>query len=158
VKRFARVAVVAIAVLVAVLGAAAWMGTLRVDLHVEATRVSPVEPFDFTIRVCSDSYLPMRTDDGRPSWQITDEAGQVVADSSHQVFTLALRTLTWSPRQCRHASSVEWDQREWNQRALEGDEMGGVPRRGDPVPPGTYELIATWGELDPERRTFHIVE
>lgn len=147
----------AVVVFVAVLGAARWMGTLRTELHLDATRVSPGEPVDFTVRVCSSSFLPMRTDDGRPSWQITDEAGEVVADSSHQVFTLELKTLTWSPRQCRDAASVAWDQREWNQRPLEDDEVAGVPRRGDRVPPGRYELRATWGELDPQRRTFHIV-
>lgn len=147
-----------LAVVGAVLGAAAWMGSLRTELHVDATRVPPDEPVRFTIRVCSDSYLPMRTDDGKPSWQITDGAGEVVADSSHQVFTLALKTLSWSPRQCRDALAVEWDQREWNQRAAEGKEVAGRPRRGPLVPAGTYELIARWGDLDPRRRTFEIHE
>lgn len=141
--------------LAAVLAEAGWMGTLRTELHMDGDRYSLGEPIHFTIRVCSSSYLPMRTEDGRPSWEITDEAGEVVADSS-QVFTLALRTLTWSPRQCRDAASVAWDQRAWNQRPLEDDEVAGLPRRGDPVPPGTYELTATWSELEAERRTIHI--
>jgi hypothetical protein len=157
-RRHAGAAALAVAVFAAVLGAATWMGNLRTELHIAETRVPPGEPVRFTIRVCSSSLLPMRTDDGKPSWQITDEAGEVVADSSHQVFTLELKTLTWSPRQCRDAASVEWDQREWNQRAAEGDEMGGVPRRGDRVPPGRYELTARWGDLDPERRAVHLVE
>lgn len=152
-----RVAALSLAVFAAVLGAAIWMDTLRTELHMDGARFSPGEQVGFDIRVCASSYLPMRTDDGRPSWQITDEAGQVVADSSHQVFTLELKTLTWSPRQCRDAASVEWDQREWNQRAAEGDEVGGLPRRGDRVAPGRYELTVTWGDLAPERRSFRIV-
>lgn len=156
-RRLVRVGIASVVVFAAVLAAASWMGTLRTELHVDGDRVSPGEPIHFTIRVCSSSLLPMRTDDGRPSWEITDEAGEVVADSSHQVFTLELKSLTWSPRQCRDAASVEWDQREWNQRAAAGDEVGGVPRRGDRVPPGRYELRARWGDLEPGRHTFHIV-
>jgi hypothetical protein len=157
-RRRARLAVAAVGVFAAVLGTAIWMGSLRVELHLDDDRIAAGEPVRFDIAVCSSSPLPMRTDDGKPSWEITDETGEVVADSSHQVFTLELKTLTWSPRQCRTALSVEWDQREWNQRALEPGEVGGLPRRGDRVPAGTYELTATWGELDPQRRSLHIVE
>jgi hypothetical protein len=116
------------------------------------------ETVAFSISVCSDSFLPMRTDDGKPSWRISDEAGDVVADSSHQVFTLELKTLSWAPRQCRRVSSVDWDQREWNQRALEPNEPVGVPRRGDPVRAGQYELQAAWGDLKSAIATFEIAE
>lgn len=111
----------------------------------------------FALSVCSESLLPMRSDDGKPSWWITDETGDIVADSRHQVFTLELRTLTWSPRQCRQVLSVEWDQREWNQRAFESNERAGLPRRGDRLGAGRYELRATWGDLEPASVTFEVV-
>lgn len=85
-------------------------------------------------------------------------AGDVVADSSHQVFTLELKTLSWSPRQCRQVSPVDWDQREWNQRPLGAGEAAGVPRRGDTVATGRYEIKAGWGNVGSGRAAFEIAE
>lgn len=133
------------------------MESLRTELQLEPRSYTRGEAVPFALSVCSESLLPMRSEDGKPSWWITDETGDVVADSSHQVFTLELRTLTWSPRQCRPVLSVDWDQREWNQRALQPNESAGVPRRGDQLGPGRYELRATWGDLEPASATFEIV-
>lgn len=116
------------------------------------------ETVTFSLSVCSEGFLPMRTGDGKPSWSITDEVGNVVADSTHQVFTLELRTLTWSPRQCRQVLSVDWDQREWNQRPPELNEPAGLPRRGDRIRPGRYELQAAWGSLAPVTATLEVTE
>ncbi len=145
-----------VAVLVFV--AASWMKSLRTELHLEGRSYRQGETVPFSLSVCSDSLLPMRSEDGKPSWWITDEAGDVVADSSHQVFTLEGKMLTWLPRQCRQVLSVDWDQREWNQRALEPNELAGVPRRSDRVGPGHYELRAAWGDLEHASATFEIAE
>ena len=132
--------------------------TLRSELEFEGRSYRPGESVHIALSVCSNRVLPMRTDDGKPSWRITDESGVVVADSSHQVFTAVLKTLTWAPRECRRVLSVEWDQREWNQRPLEEGEILGVPRRGNPVQPGSYELDTGWGDLPHESVTFQIAE
>jgi hypothetical protein len=153
-----QVAIGAVALLVSVFVAASWMDTLRVELEFESPSFKPGEPVHFALNVCSNSVLPMRTDDGKASWRITNDAGDVVADSSHQVFTLELKTLAWSPRQCRQVLSVDWDQREWNQRPLEAGETAGVPRRGDAVATGRYELNAGWGNVGSERAAFEIAE
>lgn len=157
-RRRVQVAVGAAGLAVLFLVAASWMDSLRTKLHFEDRPYQPGDPVPFSLSVCSASLLPMRTEDGKPSWRITNEAGDVVANSSHQVFTLELKTLSWAPRQCRRVLSVEWDQREWNQRALEPDEPAGVPRRGDIVPAGEYELEAVWGDLGPRRATFEIAK
>lgn len=156
-RRGVRVAAGAAAVAVLVFAAASWMESLRTGLHLEAATYELGETVPFALRVCSESFLPMRSEDGKPSWQITNEMGDVVADSSHQVFRLELKTLTWSPRQCREVLSVEWDQRKWNRRTFEANEPAGVPRRGEQLGPGRYELRATWGDLEPVRATFQIV-
>lgn len=156
-RRGVQVAAGAASVAVLVFAAASWMESLRTELHLEGRSYEQGETVPFALSACSESLLPMRSEDGRPSWSITDESGDVVADSSHQVFTLELRTLTWAPRQCREVLSVEWDQREWNQRGLEPKELAGVARRGDRVGPGRYVLRATWGELEPASATFEIV-
>jgi hypothetical protein len=140
-----------------VFAAASWMESLRTELHLEGRSFAQGEAVPFALSVCSESVLPMRSEDGKPSWWITDESGDVVADSSHQVFTLELKTLTWAARQCRQVLSVGWDQREWNQRSFEPNESAGVPRRADRVDPGRYELRATWEGLEPVSATFEIV-
>jgi hypothetical protein len=152
-----RVAASAAAVAVLIVAAASWTESLRTELQLEGASYEQGETVPFELSVCSESLLPMRSEDGKPSWQITDESGDVVADSSHQVFTLELKTLTWSPRQCRQVLSVEWDQREWNRRAVEPNEPAGVPRRGERLGPGRYELRASWGHLEPVGATFQIV-
>lgn len=157
-RRRMRIAVGAAGLAVVLLAAASWMDSLRTELHMEDRTWRQGETVAFSISVCSDRLLPMRTEDGKPSWRITDEAGDVVADSSHQVFTLELKTLSWAPRRCRWVLSVDWDQREWNQQELEPNEPGGVPRRGDPVLAGQYELQAAWGDLQPTSATFEIAE
>lgn len=134
------------------------MDSLRTELHLGDRVYRQGETVAFSLSVCSDSFLPMRTEDGKPSWRITNDVGDVVADSSHQVFTLELKTLFWAPRKCRRVSSVDWDQREWNQRTLEPNEPAGAPRRGDLVRAGQYELQAAWGDLKPITATFQIAE
>jgi hypothetical protein len=144
----------ALAVACLVAGAAVvllWAGrSLRPEVAIadQDGRVSAEEPVAFEISVCSNSLLPMLTDDGRPHWQIFDASGATVADSSHYVFTLELKRLVWGPRSCRVMLSETWDQREWNQAGA-GPEAGkaGGPARGGPVSPGRYRLEASWGDL-----------
>lgn len=157
-RRRGKVAIAAVALFVSVFVAASWMDTLRVELEFESRSFERGEPVRFALNVCSNSVLPMRTSDGKPSWRITNESADVVADSSHQVFTLELKTLSWSPRQCRRVLSVIWDQREWNQRSLEPGETAGIPRRGDAVATGRYELHAGWGDVGSQRAAFEIAE
>lgn len=157
-RRPGAVVIGAVTLVVVIVVVGSWMVTLRSELEFEGTSYERGESVHFALSVCSDRILPMRTDDGKPSWEITDESGNVVADSSHQVFTLELKTLSWAPRECRRVLSVQWDQRKWNQRPIEEGETGGVPRRGEPVQPGSYELEAGWGDLPHESATFEIVE
>lgn len=132
--------------------------SLRVDLTLDRSWYERGEPVEFALTVCSNSVLPMTTDDGKPSWRILDSEGDVVADSSHYVFTLELKNLTWGPRSCRTGVGETWDQRVWNQPTAFPDdlEIGGVPVRGDAVEPGTYRLEVKWGWLDPVSMTFDI--
>lgn len=143
-------AVVALAGLVTATGIVAGLshGSLRVELSVPSTRVGSGAEVPFTISVCSNSPLPMTTVDGRPFWQIVDVvSGQVVADSTHYVFTLELKRLTWGPRACRSVVTEGWDQRTWNQPGDER-EQGGLLARGDTVPNGRYRIEAGWNGLD----------
>lgn len=57
------------------------------------------------------------------------DTDEVVADSSHYLFTLEVKNLTWGPRSCRTGVSETWDERVWNQpTALPDDQaLGGVP-------------------------------
>lgn len=91
------------------------------------------------------------TDDHRrrkPFWQIVDVvSGQVVADSTHYVFTLELKRLTWGPRACRSVVAEAWDQRTWNQPGDEHEQVG-LLARGDTVPNGRYRIEAGWNGLD----------
>jgi hypothetical protein len=116
------------------------------------------ESIEFALTVCSNSVLPMSTDDGKPLWQILDSEGDLVADSSHYVFTLELKNLTWGPRSGRTGVGETWDQRLWNQpTSLPDDlEIGGVPVRGDAVEPGEYRLEVKWGWLHPVSTTFDV--
>ncbi len=157
-RRRVQVAAAAAGLAVLLLVAASWMDSLRTELHLEDRAYRPGETVTFSLSVCSDNLLPMRTEDGKPSWSIINEAGDVVADSTHQVFTLELRMASWAPRQCRWVLSVDWDQREWNQGLRESSELAGVPRRGDRVRAGRYELQAVWGGLNPASATFEIAE
>lgn len=132
--------------------------SLRAELALDRATYEVDEAIEFTLTVCSNSVLPMTTEDGKPSWQIVDDADEVVADSSHYVFTLELKNLTWGPRSCRTGVSETWDQRVWNQPTAFPDdqEVGGVPVRGEPVGPGTYRLEVKWGWLNPVTTTFEI--
>jgi hypothetical protein len=132
--------------------------SLRSELAVDRATYEAGETVELTLKVCSNSVLPMTTEDGKPSWQIFDAADEVVADSSHYVFTLELKNLTWGPRACRTGVSETWDQRVWNQPTAFPDdqEVGGVPVRGEPVGPGTYRLEVRWGWLDPVTTTVEI--
>ncbi|CAN5869288.1 hypothetical protein BH23ACT2_BH23ACT2_11750 [soil metagenome] len=132
--------------------------SLRADLTLDRQSYEVGEPIEFTLTVCSNSVLPMTTEDGKPSWQIFDAAGDVVADSSHYIFTLELKNLTWGPRSCRTGVSESWDQRVWNQPTAfpEGQLVDGPPVRGEAVGPGTYRLEVKWGWLDPVTTTFEI--
>lgn len=89
--------------------------SLRAELTLDGATYEMGESIEFALTVCSNSVLPMSTDDGTPSWQILDSEGDVVADSSHYVFTLELKNLTWGPRSCRTGVGETWDQRVWNQ-------------------------------------------
>jgi hypothetical protein len=116
---------IALAVACSVVGAAVvllWAGrSLRAEVAIadQDRRVTAEEPLAFEISVCSNSLLPMATDDGKPHWRIFDASGVTVADSSHYVFTLELKRLVWAPRSCRVMLSETWDQREWNQAEAE---------------------------------------
>lgn len=138
-------AVVALVAVVTATGIAAVLtyGSLRVELSVPTTPVGSAPEVPFSISVCSNSPLPMTTADGKPFWQIVDVAsGRVVADSSHYLFTLELKRLTWGPRACRSVLTEAWDRRTWNQPGDEPDEQGGLPARGDMVAPGRYRIEA----------------
>lgn len=132
--------------------------SLRADLTLDRASYETGETVEFTLKVCSNSVLPMTTEDGKPSWQIFDAADEVVADSSHYLFTLELKNLTWGPRSCRTGVSETWDQRAWNQPTAFPDdlEIGGVPVRGVAVEPGEYRLEVKWGWLDPVSATFDV--
>lgn len=132
--------------------------SLRADLALNRALYESGEPVEFTLTVCSDSVLPMTTEDGKPSWQIFDSAGDVVADSSHYVFTLELKNLTWGPRSCRTGVTETWDQRVWNQPTAfpEGQLVDGPPVRGEAVGAGTYRLEVKWGRLDLVTTRFEI--
>lgn len=124
-------------------------GSLRVELAVPSTRVGSAPEVPFSISVCSNSPLPMRTADGKPFWRIVDVAsGRVVADSSHRFYTLELKRLTWGPRGCRSVLTEVWDRRTWNQPGDQPDEPGAVRTRGDVVPPGRYRIEAGWTGLE----------
>lgn len=151
VRRRPYPAVVAVAVLVIATGIALarTYGSLRVELSVPSTRVGSAPEVPFSISVCSNSLLPMATGDGRPSWRIVDVAGgRVVADSSHRLFTLELRRLTWGPRGCRSELTEVWDRRTWNRPGDEPAEHVGLRTRGDLVPPGRYRIEAFWTGLE----------
>jgi|SRR5688572_12406287 len=122
--------------------------SLRAEVAIadQDRKVTADEPVAFEISVCSNSLLPMATDDGKPHWRILDASGVTVADSSHYVFTAELKRLVWGPRSCRVMLSETWDQREWNQAGAEPEaDTAGGPTRGDPVPPGRYRLEPSWG-------------
>lgn len=150
-------AVVGLVAVVTATGIAAVLtyGSLRVELSVPSTRVGSAPEVPFSISVCSNSPLPMTTADGKPFWQIVDVAsGWAVADSSHYLFTLELKRLTWGPRACRSVLTEVWDRRTWNQPGDERDEQGGLRTRGDMVPPGRYRIEAGWTGL--ARRSMEI--
>ena len=156
-SRRSTAAVVALAGVVTATGIAVALtyGSLRVELSVPKTRVGSAPEVPFSISVCSNSPLPMTTADGKPFWQIVDVAsGRVVADSSHYVFTLELKRLTWGPRACRSVLREVWDRRSWNQPGDVRDEHVGLPARGEMVPPGRYRIEAGWRGL--ERRSTEI--
>lgn len=105
---------VALVVACSVVGTAVvllWAGrSLRAEVAIADRRVTAEKPVAFEISVCSNSLLPMVTDDGKPHWQILDASGATIADSSHYVFTLELKRLVWGPRSCRVMLSETWDQ------------------------------------------------
>lgn len=148
-------AVVALGVVAATgIVAALSHGSLRIELSVPSRQVGSGQEVPFAISVCSNSLLPMTTADGKPFWQIIEvTSGEVVADSTHYVFTLELKRLTWGPRACRSAIAEAWDQRTWNQPGDDRD-PGGLLARGDSVPPGRYRIEAGWNGL--ERRSMEI--
>jgi hypothetical protein len=147
-------ALVALSVVVAVAGVAVGR-SLRIEFKVSELAVSSGEPVDFDMSVCSNSWLPMTTDDSKPRWRIVDRSGTTVADSSHYVFTMELKTLQWGPRSCRIVFSETWDQRTWNQPG-DAREVDGILSRGDPVPVGRYRIEGTWGALEERAVEFEI--
>ena len=154
---------VALAVAGSVVAAAVvslWAGrSLRPEVAMadQDRTVTAEEPVAFEISVCSNSVLPMWTDDAKPHWKIVDGSGAIVADSSHYVFTLELKRLGWGPRSCRVMLSETWDQRAWNRAGAEPEPgQAGGPARGERVPPGRYRLVASWGDLAARSVAFEI--
>lgn len=113
-----------------------------------------------TVRVCRTGLLPTTTSGGGGThlpvdFRVLDVEGNVVADSSHAVRTLELRTVHWLPGQCRSVQ-LHWDQHYWNQPGAERPrDVVGVPARGLAVPAGQYVFEVRW-HTAVEGRTFAI--
>jgi hypothetical protein len=107
------------------------------------------EPVRLSYEVCRTRPWPARTLSGQvpviAEFRILDQAGGVVADTSHRSHTLLLTSVRWWPGQCRSVAS-EWDQRYWNQHPPDEQEQrrAGTPRRGERVEPGTYRFEVRW--------------
>jgi hypothetical protein len=77
------------------------------------------------------------------SWRVLDDAGEVVADSSHRVRTDELRLQIWWPRACRGWDD-KWDLRYGNPQQQTSPRFTGSAVRGEPVPLGTYRVEVEW--------------
>jgi hypothetical protein len=77
------------------------------------------------------------------SWRVLDDAGEVVADSSHRVRTDGLRLQIWWPRACRGWDD-KWDLRYGNPQQQTSPRFTGSAVRGEPVPLGTYRVEVEW--------------
>lgn len=96
--------------------------------------------------VCSQAWWWRLTSEGPTNWEVIDSSGNVVADTSHRIYTLELRRQVWAPRQCRTIEDT-WDQRYWNRprdAEREGDGLIGRVVRGDAVPLGSYRVESRW--------------
>jgi hypothetical protein len=151
--------------LTAVAAAAVAVATAQVGLsvgiagrHVDGFRVrvttdkqvyEPGDAVEATLRVCRASLMPTTTDGGGGThlpvaFRVLDSDDNVVADSSHEVRTLELRTAHWLPGQCRSAH-LRWDQHYWNRPGVDPPPgVLGVPVRGEIVPAGQYRFEVTW--------------
>lgn len=164
-----RVKVFTVAVATAAAIAAAHVG-LSVGIagaHVDRFRVRVTtdkqvyehgDAVEATLRVCRASLVPTTTTGGGGTllpveFRVLDNDGNVVADSSHQVRTLELRTAHWLAGQCRWAH-LRWDQRYWNRPGVDPpNDVRGLPARGQTVPAGQYKFEVRWKNAT-EAKTF----
>lgn len=123
--------------------------TIKVSTDRSAYRVG--QSVQLSAKVCSRSLMPqMMSTFGGPgltvTWRILDVSGQVVADSSHAVYTMEKRQMLFAPRCCRSWRWPEgWDMRYWNQPGGKRESNRfGTPARGTYVPAGEYRVEAEW--------------
>jgi hypothetical protein len=123
----------------------------RQSAEVDGETYTENEPVVLTYRVCRSRPWPTTTSSpGRVSegslvaeFRVLDDQGDVVADTSHRGYVLALSQSWWWPGQCRSVD-LEWDQRFWNQPDSPEPDVAGSPVRGDRVEPGRYRFEVWW--------------
>lgn len=85
----------------------------RVRMSSDKLSYSAVETVRVTFTVCRSRLLPARTSSGggtdvRVRYEVADDAGNIVEDSSKQIRTSELRLVFWLPGQCR-SEIIEWE-------------------------------------------------
>lgn len=101
-----------------------------------------------TVGICWTGLATVRTSsaggaDVLVAFEVLDAEGDVVADTTHRLHTMELRSVLWLPGQCRTAKQ-DWDQHYWNRPGADEPDMLGTPARGDLVEPGNYRFRVTW--------------
>jgi hypothetical protein len=153
-KLLTAVTAVAVAVATAQVGlsvgiAGGHVDGFRVRVTIDKHVYEPGDAVEATLRVCRASLMPTTTAGGGgthlpATFRVLDSEGNVVADSSHEMRTLELRTVHWNPGQCR-STHLRWDQHHWNQPGTDAPPgVWGVPARGERVPSGQYRFEVTW--------------
>ena len=120
--------------------------SFRLSAGVDQSEYLPGETVQISGNACSQSFWWFKEGVGGGGgvhviWHVVDESGRTVADNSHQLMTAEMRQQIWWPRGCRSWKD-EWDLHYWNRPDQPRSYAG--PARGDPVPPGTYRIEATW--------------
>jgi hypothetical protein len=157
-SRPVKVLTVAVATAAAVTAAQVGLSVGVAGAHVDGFRVRVTtdkqvykdgDAVEATLRVCRTGLMPTTTTGGGGTnlpveFRILDSEDNVVADSSHGVRTLELRTVRWLPGQCRSAH-LRWDQHYWNRPGVDPPtDVVGMPSRGQTVPAGQYGFEVTW--------------
>ncbi len=121
-------------------------GSFTVTVKTDMPTYDRTDTVRIITTVCSQSWWWLVASEGPITWELIDSVGNVVADTSHRVYTLELGRQIWAPRQCRTFEDM-WDQHYWNRPGDTGrqrDGIVGTPVRGGAVPAGSYRLELRW--------------
>lgn len=126
------------------------MEGFSVEVTTDKDRYGPAETVQIAARVCRTAASPITTSSTGGtgvllSFRLLDaRSDAVVADSSHYVLTMELRSVSWLPGQCR-TWAMAWDQHRWNQDpAPQPQRVFGEVVRGPRVSPGVYRVEIQW--------------